>query len=60
MSLLIEILYDDVINSLGSFRYYRLIDTISCDITSLPYVAFSRSEILRSRRKNMKVADDYQ
>jgi len=59
MSLLIEILYGDVINSLGFFRYYRLIDIISCDIASLLY-AFSRSEILRSRRKNIKVADDYQ
>lgn len=35
MRLLIEILYSDVINSLGSFRYYHLIDTISHDIAGL-------------------------
>lgn len=40
MSLLIEILYGDVINPFGFFRYYHLIDTISHDIADLSYFVF--------------------
>lgn len=65
MSMLIEILYGDAINSLGSFRCYRLIDTISHDIAGIFLtllfrdLKFRRTKISENEEKDVKV-DDYQ
>lgn len=61
MSMLIEILYGDAINSLGSFRCYHLIDTISHDIAGIFLTSLFRDLKFRGAdEKDIKVVDDNQ
>lgn len=60
MSLLIEILYGDAINSLGSFRCYRLIDTISRGIAGIFLTPLFRDLKFRGAEEKDTKVDDYQ